>query len=133
MTKRNTEKIKKAAKLKSIQKREKVLKILDKMKNNNSEITFASVAKKAEVSRNYLYKNNELRILIESLRETAIIKKIQNKDSKDVIIDIQRNKIKELNKKIKELETYLPLKEKYHKLLIDNNELKKQLKKAYKY
>lgn len=127
-----TRKIVELANEKAEIKRISVLSAIDIMKKEQREINFTSVSKEAAVSRNYLYKNDELRYLIESLR-TDKIKKVQSKDAKDIIIDAQKKKITELEKKLKLLDGYDKLFDKYTNLLNENEELKKQLKNAYKY
>ncbi|OPL10060.1 MAG: hypothetical protein AVO34_12445 [Firmicutes bacterium ML8_F2] len=77
-------------------------------------------------------KNEELRNLIESLR-TDKIKKVQSKDAKDIIIDVQKKRIKELEKNLKLLDEYYKLEEKLNQVIAKNEELKRQLKSAYKY
>lgn len=113
-------------------KRKAVLIAVDKMKKEKKEINFVAVSNEAGVSRNYLYKNEELRTLIESLRIDEI-KKVQSKDAKDIIIDSQKKKIKELEKKLKLLDEFYKLEEKLNQVTAENEELKKQLKSAYKY
>lgn len=127
-----TRKIVELANEKAEFKRSAVLLAIDSMKKEKKEINFTSVSNEADVSRNYLYKNEELRYLIESLR-TEKVKKVQSKDAKDIIIEAQKKKIKELEKKLKLLDEYYKLEEKLNQVTIENNELKKQLMSAYKY
>ena len=69
-------------------------KIIEKMIRNNNKITFYTVAKKADCSRNFLYKNIELRELIINNRESELI--ISKKDEKTII-----NSFKEEYERIK--------------------------------
>ena len=130
--KKNTEKIVLLAQEKVEIKRMAVVEAIDKLKSDNKDITFSTVSKEAGVSRNYLYKSDEFRLIIESLRKTSI-KKVQSKDAKDLIIETQKRKIDELNKQLKKYSSYDELEKKYNDALSEIEELKKQLKKAYKY
>jgi len=130
--KKNTEKIVLLAQEKVEIKRMAVVEAIDKLKSEKKDITFSTVSKEAGVSRNYLYKSDEFRPIIESLRNISI-KKVQTKDAKDLIIETQKRKIDELNKKLKKYSSYDELERKYNDALGEIEELKKQLKKAYKY
>lgn len=130
--KKNTEKIVLLAQEKVEIKRMAVVEAIDKLKSEKKDITFSTVSKEAGVSRNYLYKSDEFRPIIESLRNISI-KKVQTKDAKDLIIETQKRKINELNKKLKKYSSYDELERKYNDALGEIEELKKQLKKAYKY
>lgn len=128
----NTKEIRKLAKLKSENTKNKVLEVLDDMVKNNENITFYSVYNKAGVSKSFVYNNEEVREAIEHYR-TNPVKKTQSKDAKDVIIDSQKFKIKELEMKIKELENDKLWKVKYEELQKENMLLKRQLEKSYDY
>lgn len=128
----NTKEIMKLAKLKSESTKNKVLEVLDDMVKNNENITFYSVYNKAEVSKSFVYNNEEVREAIEHYR-TNKVKKAQSKDAKDVIIDSQKLQIKELEKRIKELEKDQTWQEKYEELKNENILLNKQLEKSYDY
>lgn len=93
----NTKEIMKLAKLKSESTKSKVLEVLDDMVKNNENITFYSVNNKAGVSKSFIYNNSEVREAIEHYR-TNSVNQTQSKDAKDVIIDSQKLKIKELEK-----------------------------------
>ena len=108
----------------------KVLKTIDKMRKNNEKITYYSVYKSANVSKSFVYNNKKIRSLIEKLREKNIKVK-QNNNSKDIIIEAQNKKIKELKKEIKEIKKDETWEEKYYKAKKENKELKEQLKKLY--
>lgn len=87
---------------------------------------------KAGVSKSFVYNNEEIRHLIE-LHRKSTIKKSQSQDAKDVIIESQKRKIKELEKEILSLKKDETWKSKHDKLIAENKELKLQLEKAYKY
>ena len=125
----NTERIVQLAKEKSKLTRESVVNAIDKLQHEKKEITFASVAKEADVSRNYLYNSEEIRPIIEELREEPI-KRNQTEDTKDLIIETQKHKISELNKELKKYESYNELELKYREALKEIEELKEQLKKG---
>lgn len=99
----NTEKIVRLAKEKSIRTRGSVIRAIDNLKENNKKITFASVAAKAGVSRNYLYKSEEFKPVIEELRE-APGNIIREEDTRDLIIEKQQQRISELTESLKEYE-----------------------------
>lgn len=103
-----TQKIIALAQEKAEAKRIAVLSTIDLMKKEGQIINFTSVSRNAQVSRNYLYKNKELRSLIESLREVRIYN--ENKDNEEIV------------------EKYNNLLDKYNQLLEENKDLKKQLK-----
>ena len=109
---------------------DKVLKTLNEMLKNNENITYYSVAKKTGVSRSFLYKDEEIKTFIDKYKTSKSTKKIQSQDAKDVIINAQKQKIKELEKYQKENENY---KQKYDQLLKENKLLKEQLKNSYEY
>lgn len=129
---KNTSKIIELAKNKSEQTKNKVIEVINEMLVNGEKITFYSVYKRAGVSKSYVYKNEEVRLVIETYRKSSVKKK-QGNEAKDVIIEAQKKKIKELERKIKELKKSETYKEKYERLLIENKELKKQLENAYTY
>ena len=108
----------------------KVIKTINEMIQNNENITYYSVSKKSGVSRNFLYKDEDISLLIDKHKTTKSTKKIQSQDAKDIIINAQKQKIKELEKYQKENENY---KEKYDQLLKENKSLKEQLKNSYDY
>ena len=131
MTK-NTSMIVLMAKEKTEERKQKVIETVNKMLENKEKITFYSVYQKAGVSKSFIYKNEDLRKLIESYRQSPI-KKVQSKDAKDIIIDSQKRKINELEKQFKLQQKDESWKEKYEKLYEENKQLKLQLEKAYKY
>lgn len=120
------------AKEKTKEKQQKVIETINEMIENGEKITFYSVYQKAGVYKSFVYNNEDLRKVIEQHRQIPT-KKTQSKDAKDVIIDSQKQKIKELEKQIKQLQKDESWKEKYEKLLEENKQLKIQLEKAYKY
>lgn len=98
----NTEEIMKLAKEKSIRTRNIVVETIERMKNQNKEINFSTLSKEANVSRNYLYNSEELRPIIEELRDKKD-SAITHIDTKDLIIEKQKD---EINKLRRELEKY---------------------------
>ncbi|CAD5903107.1 DUF6262 family protein [Carnobacterium maltaromaticum] len=74
---------------------------LKEMKARSVPINFSSVAKKAEVSKTYLYNHNFFRKEILKLREIPLVMKKEEKksaDSKDILISILRGRIQVLEK-----------------------------------
>lgn len=129
-----TEKIRLRAKENSINREKEVLKTIIEMKKNGDKITFYSVQKKTKAAKSYLYKNETIFNTINAHRI------LQNKnkrtdESKDVIISSLRLKISRLEKQFNEIEKINSdsYKNKCEKLLVENIELKEQLKNAYHY
>lgn len=129
---KNTSMIVLLAKEKTEERKQRVIETVNKMLENKEKITFYSVYQKAGVSKSFIYKNEDLRKLIESYRQSSI-KKVQSKDAKDIIIDSQKSKINELEKLIKLQQKDELWKDKFDKLYEENKQLKLQLEKAYKY
>ncbi|WP_050632256.1 DUF6262 family protein [Bacillus andreraoultii] len=129
---KNTSKIVSMAKEKTEIKKSTVIETINKMIENGEKINFYTVTKRAGVSKSFLYKYDEIRELIEKYRQSPTKKK-QSKDAKDVIIESQKRKIKELEKEIKQYQKDELWKEKFEKLNEENKDLKKQLEKSYKY
>jgi len=109
--KRETRGIKAHAKKKSEEAYMRVDSALRKMVLNKEPINFNTVMQKANVSKGFVYNNEEIRARIEKLRESQKgIKPKQVKDkmtdnSKDILLAAKNKKIKELeaeNKKLKE-------------------------------
>lgn len=69
---RNTTEIVRLAKQKSKKTREKVDKAISKFSIEGKVINFNSIAKEANVSKSWLYKEHDIRQRIESLRERQI-------------------------------------------------------------
>ncbi|MBL7247480.1 DUF6262 family protein [Heyndrickxia sporothermodurans] len=129
---KNTSKIVSMAKEKTEEKKQKVINTINEMIANGEKVTFYSVYQKAGVSKSFVYNNKEIREVIEQHRKLPI-KKAQTKDAKDVIIESQKRKIRELEKEIKQLQKDELWKSKYERLYEENKRLEKQLEKAYKY
>lgn len=109
--KRETKGIKAYAKKKSEEAYKRVDTALREMALNKEPINFNTVMKKANVSKGFVYQNEEIRIRIEKLRDSQKgIKPKQVKDNmtdngKDILLAAKNKKIKELegeNKKLKE-------------------------------
>lgn len=112
------------------EKEKHVLKIIEQMKKNEEKISIYSVSGKADVSRNYLYKNERLFNIINEERNRKLVER--EEESTQTIISALKLKISKLEKENAELKKY-DYKEKYDKVLKENAELKKQLETAYKY
>lgn len=103
-----TEKIIELAQEKAEKKLVTTLAAIETMKKDNEIINFASVSRKADVSRNYLYTNTRLRNLIKTLREDNATKSLEG-EPKDSFI-------------------YGELLKKYNETVAENKKLKEQLK-----
>ncbi|MDP7990393.1 DUF6262 family protein [Bacillus sp. MHSD_36] len=114
---RNTEEIVRLAKLKTNRTREGVEKAISKLSLEGKVINFNSVAKEANVSKSWLYKEQDIRKRIESLR-----KQQQNHSStRSMVKKSSRSEevlIKTLKMRTKELE-------------VENKKLKNQIQKLY--
>ncbi len=130
MKKANTKKLVQMAKLKTEYTKQKVINTINKMVKNGERITFYGVYSKAKVSKSFVYRNKEIRTLIEKYRGSSE-KKIQTEDAKDVIIKSLRLQIKELKGELKKNKKDELWKDKYTKLLKENKELKRQHEKLY--
>ena len=129
---KNTDKVVSMAKMKSESTKQLVIDTINAMIEKGEDITFYSVYKKAGVSKSFVYNNQEVRKIIESQRKTTV-KKTQTQDAKDIIIESQKHKIKELENELSKNRKDELWKEKYEKLKEENEELKLQLEKAYEY
>ncbi|MBY0597019.1 DUF6262 family protein [Bacillus bingmayongensis] len=114
---RNTEEIVRLAKLKTNRTREGVEKAISKLSLEGKVINFNTVAKEANVSKSWLYKEQDIRKRIELLR-----KQQQNHSStRSMVKKSSRSEevlIKTLKMRIKELEG-------------ENTKLKNQIQKLY--
>lgn len=98
---RNTDEIVRLAKLKSKKTRENVEKAISKLSLNGEKINFNKVAKEAKVSKSWLYKEQDIRQRIESLRkqqktENVISKPKKSSRSEEVLIKTLKTRVKEL-------------------------------------
>lgn len=97
---------------KTEQSKHKVDKAIEELQMKNININFNSISKLSGVSKTFLYKNEEIKIKIENLRNKQINTKMNQRakfdktsKSKDVIIEVKDKKIAKLekeNKKLKE-------------------------------
>ena len=111
--KRETKGIKAHAKKKSEEAYKRVDNALREMALNKEPINFNTVMKKANVSKGFVYQNQEIRERIEKLRDSQKgIKPKQVKDkmtdnSKDILLAAKTKKIKELEDENKNLKKEL--------------------------
>ncbi len=111
--KRETKGIKAHAKKKSEEAYKRVDNALREMALNKEPINFNTVMKKANVSKGFVYQNEEIRKRIEKLRDSQKgIKPKQVKDrmtdnSKDILLAAKNKKIKELEEENKNLKKEL--------------------------
>lgn len=127
---KKTEAMINVVKEKAEKKEKHVLKIIEQMRKRGDKISIYSVAKEAEVSRNYLYNNEFLFEIINNERSSETKKREES--SSETVINALKMKVTKLEREISILkkEDY---KEKYIKVCRENEELKKQLETAYKY
>lgn len=130
---RKTETIRALAKKKAENRQNEVIAEIKKMAKKKETITFYSVSKKTGAAKSFLYGNETISQLIKHYRDNKDTN--QTEESKDVIIQALKKRIDELERDNRRLsqnqaDSY---KEKYEKLLKENQELRLQLRSAYKY
>jgi len=130
----NTDKIIELSKQKSVNRVDEVLKVIKSMVKSGKKVTVYSVVKTSCASKSFIYANEKIMAAIDKERNSTTKTEMTLK-SKESINNMLKNKIKMLETEKQALiaensETY---KSKYEKLLIENKELKEQLKISYKY
>lgn len=132
----NTNRIVEIKKTESLEKEKIVLDTIQRMALEHKEITFTTVYKEAGVSKPYVYKNETIKSAISKYMKNPV-HSTKSQDSKDVIISMQKDKIKELENQIKQFQkaadTDESYKKKYESTFEENKQLKKQLERAYQY
>jgi len=105
--KRNTEAVVAHAKRKKEETAEKVEQAIKQLIKQNKRINFNTVAVAAGVSKSYLYNHPDLRKRIETLRQQQevvpqkAIKQNMSDENKDSLIQVFRDRIRELEKENK--------------------------------
>lgn len=105
----NTSKMLEYSKLRTEQAVNKVNIAIAQMLKDNRSINFNSVSEYANVSKRFLYSNDEIKGKIIKIRSKNLTKQVQpiksqlNESSKDVIISRQKLKIQSLNEEISKL------------------------------
>lgn len=110
--KRNTLAVVALARQKKEETVKKVEQAIKQLIKQNRRINFNTVATTAGVSKSYLYNHSDFRERIEALRKQQIqlkspksVKRNMNDESKDALMEVLRERIKELdseNKRLKE-------------------------------
>ncbi|CAC7153108.1 transposase [Staphylococcus aureus] len=109
---RNTKEIVRLAKQKSQKTREKVDKAISKLSIEGKTINFNTIAKEANVSKSWLYKEHDIRQRIESLRKRQIASSIVSKPKKsslseEVLIKTLKRRVMELEKENKKIQNQI--------------------------
>lgn len=111
---KNTDGLKLKAQEKSQKTRDKVDEAIKRLIRLKASINFNSVANEAGVSKPFLYQNKDIRERIETLRKqqegvrsSKTIKRNMNDENKDALIEILRNKIKNLENENEQLKSEL--------------------------
>jgi pyruvate-formate lyase len=111
---RNTEAIVRLAKQKSKKTRENVEKVISKLSLEGKTINFNTIAKEANISKSWLYKEPDIRQRIESLRtqqqKRLNVRSISTKSSsrsEEVLIRTLKTRIKELEKENQKLKSQI--------------------------
>lgn len=109
---RNTTEIVRLAKQKSKKTRKKVDKAISKFSIEGKVINFNSIAKEANVSKSWLYKEHDIRQRIESLRERQITANVVSKPKKssrseEILIKTLKRRVMELEKENKKLQNQI--------------------------
>ena len=119
--------LKKSAEHRAEESYKRAVVAIKKLTDEGRQITFASVAEKANVSRTYLYNHRELKAVILKKRKTTG----EMRDaSLATVIKMQKVEIDRLRRELKEAKIQA---EKAERLEIENKELRAQLRTAYKY
>jgi hypothetical protein len=112
--KRNTEGLKAFAIKKKEKTVQKVDKAIQELVKKKEKINFNTVSMAADVSKGFLYTNNEIRQRIENLRKqqsglpsAKLEKRLMSDASKDVLLAAKNKKIKEQAEEIKRLKKEL--------------------------
>ena len=111
--KRNTSGVKAFAKKKSEEAFKRVDEALREMVLNKEPINFNTVMKKADVSKGFVYNNEDIRNRIETLRKSQRgikpkqVKSKMTDSSKDILLVAKTKKIKELEEENKQLKKEL--------------------------
>jgi hypothetical protein len=110
--KRNTVAIVALAHQKKVETMKRVEQAIKQLIKQNGRINFNTVANTAGVSKSYLYNHSGFRERIETLRKQQMqvkspksVKRRMNDESKDALMEVLRERIKELehdNKRLKE-------------------------------
>jgi hypothetical protein len=127
--KRNTDKIVRASKTKSEDKRAAVFLVIKQMDAENERISITAVRIRAGVSKSFIYKHADIRALIESYTKRGYVPEKKSKNQEE--IEKLRKRVKQLESESKNYENDKLLRERYERLLAENKELKKQLEVAY--
>lgn len=132
MSKKNTSAMTDYNKERSHKKEQAVIDAINKLKKKEDLFSLSEICKEAGCSRQYIYKNPTLLELVNKYRNVDTKKKVQTKDSKDVLILSLRAEITTLKKEISSLKNNENYKEKYENMKAENEKLKMQLEQAYK-
>lgn len=98
---RNTVEIVRLARQKSKRTRENVDKVISRLSLEGKTINFNTVAKEANVSKSWLYKEQDIRRRIESLRKlqktsNVVSKQKKSSRSEEILIKTLKTRVKEL-------------------------------------
>ena len=109
---RNTEEIVRLAKQKSRRTRENVDKVISKLSLEGKTINFNTVAKEANVSKSWLYKEHDIRQRIEFLRKqqktaNVVSKPKKSSRSEEILIKTLKRRVMELEKENKKLQNQI--------------------------
>ena len=123
----NTDALRKSAEYRANAAFQRSMNAIQALVNGGRQVTFASVSEQAGVSRTYLYGHQELRQLINKYR-------VSTGESRDAsmaaMIKLLRVEVARLERELKQAKTAA---EKVEALEKENQELRKQLRTAYKY
>lgn len=115
-------------------KAEDVKRAINKLRKEG-EFTLADLCREANVSRTYFTKHPDMRELADKYIIPTGYYRNRSKDSSDAYIQILKKENRDLKKAIekikKDIVTEDKYKEKYEKLLEENQKLKAQLEEAY--
>lgn len=129
-----SEKIAAMSKDKSAKRVAEVLKSISDMVASGEKVTFYSVQKATGAAKSFLYSNEQVRTAIEEARASSSGRG-RSDESKDAVIKALRLQNERLQKELAAVKAQAgdSYKAKYERVLAENQELKQQLKIAYKY
>lgn len=131
MQQRNTEGLKEFAKVRTANSSDKVRKALNQMVRDQEKINISRVADRAGVSPNFIYTHDDILKMVRKYCDESKRKKLQSRDSKDILISCLRNENQELKSKLKAEKENEKYKARCMELEAENRRLQDALEKAY--
>ena len=131
MQQRNVEGLREFGKIRTADSSDKVRKALNQMVRDGEKINICRVAERAGVSTNFIYTHADILKVVRKYCDETKQKRLQSKDSKDVLITTLRNENRELKSKLKAEKENEKYKIRCMELEAENKRLRDELEKAY--